>query len=113
MCPRSSDPFHIVTYYIKWVPTSWTHNIVSVKNISFKVSVKNIFFSIIVPPSYVHWSFKGVQNLLTCNAYLIQMVFKTEDDLDLRPEDDHVSSYPFFSACLVCFSHPYNLFVII
>ena len=24
VCPRSSDPFHIVTYYIKWVTTSWT-----------------------------------------------------------------------------------------
>ena len=24
VCPRSSDPFYIVTYYIKWVSTSWT-----------------------------------------------------------------------------------------
>ena len=24
ICPRSSDPFCIVTYYIKWVTTSWT-----------------------------------------------------------------------------------------
>ena len=24
MCPRSSDPFHMVTYYIKRVTTSWT-----------------------------------------------------------------------------------------
>ena len=23
VCPRSSDPFYIVTYYIKWVTTSW------------------------------------------------------------------------------------------
>ena len=23
-CPGNSDPFHIVTYYIKWVTTSWT-----------------------------------------------------------------------------------------
>ena len=27
MCPRSSDPFYIVSYYIKWVITSWTHSI--------------------------------------------------------------------------------------
>ena len=26
VCPRSSDPFYIVTYYIKWVTTSWTHS---------------------------------------------------------------------------------------
>ena len=24
VCPRSSDPFYIATYYIKWVTTSWT-----------------------------------------------------------------------------------------
>ena len=26
MCPRGSDPFYAVTYYIKWVATSWTHS---------------------------------------------------------------------------------------
>ena len=26
VCPRSSDPFYVVTYYIKWVTTSWTHS---------------------------------------------------------------------------------------
>ena len=28
VCPRSSDPFYVVTYYIKWVTTSWTHSII-------------------------------------------------------------------------------------
>ena len=27
VCPRSSDPFYIVTYYKKWVTNSWTHSI--------------------------------------------------------------------------------------
>ena len=27
VCPRSSDPFYIVSYYIKWVATSWTYSI--------------------------------------------------------------------------------------
>ena len=26
VCPRSSYPFYIVSHYIKWVTTSWTHN---------------------------------------------------------------------------------------
>ena len=26
VCPRSSDPFYIVSYYIKWVTTSWTNS---------------------------------------------------------------------------------------
>ena len=25
VCPGSSDPFYIVTYYKKWVTTSWTY----------------------------------------------------------------------------------------
>ena len=24
VCPRSSGPFYVVTYYIEWVTTSWT-----------------------------------------------------------------------------------------
>ena len=27
MCPRSSDPFYIVRFYLKWVITSWTFSI--------------------------------------------------------------------------------------
>ena len=27
VCPGSSDPFDIVSYYIKWVTTPWTHSI--------------------------------------------------------------------------------------
>ena len=26
ICLGSSDPFYIVTYYIKWVTTSWTYS---------------------------------------------------------------------------------------
>ena len=26
VCPRSTDPFYIVTYYIEWVTTSWTYS---------------------------------------------------------------------------------------
>ena len=25
VCPRSSDPLYLVSYYIKWVTTSWTY----------------------------------------------------------------------------------------
>ena len=28
VCPRSSDPFYTVTYYMKWVTTSWTYSII-------------------------------------------------------------------------------------
>ena len=29
MCPGSSDPFYIVTYYIIWVITSWTYSMIT------------------------------------------------------------------------------------
>ena len=33
VCPRGSDPFYIIGYYIKWVKTSWTDGKVNVKNV--------------------------------------------------------------------------------
>ena len=30
VCPRSSDPFYVVTYYIKWVITSSKHSTIAV-----------------------------------------------------------------------------------
>ena len=52
VCPRSSDPFYIVTY-IKWLTTSWTDNI-QMKNtlvIVFlykkRIEVSNIIFSVL------------------------------------------------------------------
>ena len=29
VCPRSSDPIYIVSYYIKWENTTWTYGIES------------------------------------------------------------------------------------
>ena len=31
ICSGSSDPFYIVSYYIKWVTTSWTHSTIMLK----------------------------------------------------------------------------------
>ena len=35
ICPRSSEPFHILTYSIKWVTTSWTYT--TLDNILFNL----------------------------------------------------------------------------
>ena len=37
MCPRSSGPFYVVTYYIKWYTTSWTY---SMSNMNFTIKSK-------------------------------------------------------------------------
>ena len=39
VCPRSSDPFYKVAYYIKWVTTSWTYNKTS--NTLFRLNLEN------------------------------------------------------------------------
>ena len=26
ICPGSSDPIYVITYYVKWVTSSWTHS---------------------------------------------------------------------------------------
>ena len=36
--PRSSYPFYIVTYYIKWVTTSWTDGILNLVRLSNNLS---------------------------------------------------------------------------
>ena len=43
VCPRSSDPFYIVsfyryTYYAEWVTTSWTHSISTITSMSLITS---------------------------------------------------------------------------
>ena len=40
VCPRSSDPFYIVYYYINWVTTSWTYSSI------ISLNWKNIFLII-------------------------------------------------------------------
>ena len=40
VCPRSSDPFYIVTYYVKRVTASWTYSI-SLTYCHYSYSPKN------------------------------------------------------------------------
>ena len=35
VCPGSSDPFYIVTYYIKWITTSWTYSIILTQSLIY------------------------------------------------------------------------------
>ena len=63
MCQRSSDQFYILTYYIKWVTTSWTHsNTALIKQMSLfdtaKVMTNTIKFQFkIIKISF--WSIGG------------------------------------------------------
>ena len=40
MCPRSSDPYYIVTYYMKRVTTSWTYSTLSALSVN-ELQLKN------------------------------------------------------------------------
>ena len=37
VCPGSSDPFYIVSYYMKWVITSWTFNTLLDQSITLQI----------------------------------------------------------------------------
>ena len=56
VCPGSSDPFYIVSDYIKWVTTSWTHSKVQV---SKSVKKKKMTYQFPVP-----WWKSGLRFLL-------------------------------------------------
>ena len=41
VCPRSNDPFYIVSYYIRWLTTSWTDGIVKTMSNNFSNELRN------------------------------------------------------------------------
>ena len=45
LCPRSSDPFYIIISYIKWVTSSWTHNIIKIKVLKEQNTKRNKFIT--------------------------------------------------------------------
>ena len=64
VCPRSSDPFNIVGYYIKWVTTSWTYSIMHIKAVTklfnYNGNGKTQFFCFdsYQPESYIYSYFR-------------------------------------------------------
>ena len=81
----SSDPFYIVSYYIKWVTTSWTHSISLLTNAvahglvllkarsagTCRLNKSNIFLDINVVVVYHLVITESVNELLKkcCNKY--------------------------------------------
>ena len=41
MCPRSSDPFYVVTYYIKLATASWTYSSLVLYEVNFLLGSRN------------------------------------------------------------------------
>ena len=78
--PRSSDPFYIVTYYIKWVTTSWTYSKYIDTNLfsNFKLHTtvcpgsSDQFY---IVTSYIKW----VTTYWTYSSYPIYVVFLLYD----------------------------------
>ena len=58
MCPRSSDPFYVVTYYKKWITTSWTDGIKQKKRMhrltdEIKLtSLKSFYVGVLIVPPF-------------------------------------------------------------
>ena len=47
VCPRSSYPFYIVSYYINWVTTSWIY-INKPRNLCDRISLYSIFLYLVI-----------------------------------------------------------------
>ena len=47
MCPRSSDPFYIVSYNIKWATTSWTYSTCRCWSLCSSSKGPNLFLTLI------------------------------------------------------------------
>ena len=43
ICPRSIDPFYVISYYIEWVTKSWTHS----RSYDKYINILSLIFSII------------------------------------------------------------------
>ena len=56
VCPRSSDPFSIVTFYIKWVTTSWKDGRLNYTSI-YKCITNGINIIYRLLTDYVMWSY--------------------------------------------------------
>ena len=70
VCPRSSDPFYIVSYYIKWVTTSWTDSIVShLRKPNWQIGIPCYITSVPEKP-FLYW--KYMQDF---NLYLFPLFF--------------------------------------
>ena len=70
VCPRSSDPFYIVTYHIKWDISSWAEGMPSNHVLRFNQDVKWVRSSCIF--FYLHWLSKyaktsGSPRIWICN----------------------------------------------
>ena len=50
ICPGSLDPFYIVTKYMKWVKTSWTHRTKTLLGLSLSQELT------IIPANYIRFS---------------------------------------------------------
>ena len=93
ICPRNSDPFNIVTYYIKWGTTSWTHSTMNTHAFTVHVLIWSCFLQrtlinirlshvFLFAENSISWlipmlSKLGIRNKSNCTAGTEEYVFKT------------------------------------
>ena len=76
MCPISSDPFYLVTYYIKWVTVSWTDSrkYRNIKLIHMKEIELFLPFILALSPALFVYKYITVHGCLrskACDKYLV------------------------------------------
>ena len=73
MCPRSSFPFYIVSYYIKWVTTFWTNSNMKIRqdflDIEYSLTISSSVYDILNK----HFYAQGVILIPISYAYFLYM----------------------------------------
>ena len=96
VCPRSCNPFYIVSYYIKWVTTSWTYSIwdsfcfifVHTKILgtkSFYFKSKKSYPSLNTASCYINWTWLPGHTV----GFTIGVLQRVVKDLILEKELSH------------------------
>ena len=76
VCPRSLDPFHILSYYIKWAKTSCTYSIIWViEECDYMYMSEDILRGQYpcTPPSLSHWKCQHV----TQRAHFLKLILRS------------------------------------
>ena len=78
VCPGSSDPNYIVSYYIKWVTTSWTYGTLRKFQVRDIAILKSLVVKLTPPPLVALGSMGGGANVdggIYVNVKSVQLTF--------------------------------------
>ena len=103
VCPRSSDPFYVVTYYIKWVTTFWTHRTHCHIRKQYIYSIEKSSFAVLKGPE----GLEGMQ--VQIHKPIDFIIPDPGSTLDMNSDPD--TKFKFMWTKLICLSELKNIMI--